>query len=63
MSNSNLREQLDAKHERNDQQRIGAVKRWASYLFQGENPAVYGGRESDSRLRKPPPLAHRIPAE
>ena len=32
MSDSNVRDQLDAKHERNDEQRIEAIKRWASYV-------------------------------
>ena len=32
MSDSSVRDQLDAKHERNDEQRIEAIKRWASYV-------------------------------
>lgn len=32
MSDSNVRDRLDAKHKRNDEQRIEAIKRWASYI-------------------------------
>lgn len=32
MSDSNVRNDLDAKHERNDEQRIEGIKRWVSYL-------------------------------
>ncbi|EJN56919.1 hypothetical protein [Halogranum rubrum] len=32
MSDSNVRDKLDAKHERNDERRIEAVKRWAAYV-------------------------------
>lgn len=32
MSDSNVRERLDAKHELNREQRIEAVKRWVEYI-------------------------------
>ena len=32
MSDSNVCDRLDAKHEQNNEQRIEAIKRWASYI-------------------------------
>lgn len=32
MTDSNVRDHLDAKHERNREQRIEAVKRWVEYI-------------------------------
>ena len=41
MSDSSVRDQLDAKHERNDEQRIEAIKRWASYV-ESTSPKKWG---------------------
>ena len=32
MNNSNTRESLEAKHERNRQQRLQGIKRWVEYV-------------------------------
>lgn len=32
MTDSNVPDDLDAKHERNREQRIAAIKRWVTYL-------------------------------
>ncbi len=32
MSDSNRREDLEAKHERNRQQRISSIKRWVEFI-------------------------------
>lgn len=40
MTDSETPDQLDAKHDRNREQRIAAVKRWVSYI-QSEPPEVW----------------------
>jgi hypothetical protein len=45
MTDSNVREDLDAKHERNREQRIEAVKRWVEYI-QSEPPEVWGPQQN-----------------
>lgn len=32
MSDSSMPDKLDAKHDRNRQQRIGGIKRWVEYI-------------------------------
>lgn len=41
MSDSNGREDLDAKHERNEAHRIEAIKRWVSYI-ESTPPETWG---------------------
>jgi hypothetical protein len=38
-------DQLDAKHDRNREQRIAAIKRWVSYI-QSEPPEVWGPQQN-----------------
>jgi len=38
---SNAREHLDAKHERNREQRIESIKRWVEYI-KSEPPEKWG---------------------
>ncbi|MCH7660760.1 MAG: hypothetical protein IH933_09345 [Euryarchaeota archaeon] len=45
MSDSELREQLDEKHERNREQRLEAVKHWAQYIK--ENPPEDWGSQQN----------------
>lgn len=45
MSNSEKFDALDEKHERNRQQRLAAIKRWADYIT--DNPAdVWGPQQN-----------------
>ena len=41
MSDSNAPEHLDAKHERNREQRIEGIKRWVEYI-KSEPPETWG---------------------
>ena len=45
MSNSNAREDLDAKHERNREQRIEGIKRWVEYI-ESEPPETWGPQQN-----------------
>ena len=45
MSDSNAREHLDAKHERNREQRIEAIKRWVEYI-KSEPPEAWGPQQN-----------------
>ncbi|AGB30166.1 hypothetical protein C488_05632 [Natrinema pellirubrum DSM 15624] len=45
MSDSNAREHLDAKHERNREQRIEGVKRWVEYI-KSESPETWGPQQN-----------------
>jgi len=45
MSDSNAREHLDAKHERNRQQRIKGIKRWVEYI-KSEPPETWGPQQN-----------------
>lgn len=45
MSDSNVPDSLDAKHERNRQQRIEAVKRWVEYI-KSEPPEKWGPQQN-----------------
>ncbi|GAA0290878.1 hypothetical protein [Halarchaeum salinum] len=45
MSDSNVREALNEKHERNREQRIKAVKRWVAYI-KSEPPEVWGPQQN-----------------
>ena len=45
MSDSNVREALDEKHERNREQRIAAIKRWVEYI-EAEPPEVWGPQQN-----------------
>ncbi|MFW5937498.1 MAG: hypothetical protein ACOCSN_01020 [Halanaeroarchaeum sp.] len=45
MSDSNVREHLDAKHERNREQRIEGIKRWVEYI-QSEPPETWGPQQN-----------------
>lgn len=45
MTDLNVREDLDAKHERNREQRIEAVKRWVEYI-ESEPPEVWGPQQN-----------------
>lgn len=45
VSDSNVQEALDEKHERNREHRIEAVKRWVAYL-KSEPPAVWGPQQN-----------------
>ncbi|MFB6233069.1 MAG: hypothetical protein ABEH61_02305 [Haloarculaceae archaeon] len=45
MSDSNARERLDAKHERNRQQRIEGIKRWVEYI-ESEPPETWGPQQN-----------------
>lgn len=53
MSDSELREQLDEKHERNREQRLEAVKHWAQYIKENP-PEDWGSQQNrliDSQLQ------------
>ena len=41
MSDSNVRDHLDAKHERNREQRIEGIKHWVEYI-ESEPPETWG---------------------
>lgn len=45
MSDSNSRERLDAKHERDRERRIEAVKRWVAYI-ESEPPEKWGRQQN-----------------
>ncbi|MFP8956447.1 hypothetical protein ACLI4Y_06945 [Natrialbaceae archaeon A-CW3] len=45
MSDSNVREHLDAKHERNREQRIEGIKRWIEYI-RSEPPETWGPQQN-----------------
>jgi len=45
MTDSNTREKLDAKHERNRQQRIEGIKRWVEYI-KSEPPEKWGPQQN-----------------
>jgi hypothetical protein len=45
MSDSNAREHLDAKHERNREQRIEGIKRWIEYI-KSEPPETWGPQQN-----------------
>ena len=45
MSDSDAPDHLDAKHERNREQRIEAIKRWVEYI-QSEPPEVWGPQQN-----------------
>ncbi|AUX09228.1 hypothetical protein AArcSl_1599 [Halalkaliarchaeum desulfuricum] len=45
MRDSNAREHLDAKHERNREQRIEGIKRWVEYI-ESEPPEKWGPQQN-----------------
>ena len=45
MNDSNARKHLDAKHERNREQRIEGIKRWAEYI-KSEPPETWGPQQN-----------------
>ncbi|PGF17174.1 hypothetical protein CP556_14320 [Natrinema sp. CBA1119] len=45
MSDSNAREHLDAKHERNREQRIEGITRWVEYI-RSEPPETWGPQQN-----------------
>jgi hypothetical protein len=45
MSDSNAREHLDAKEERNREQRIEGIKRWVDYI-ESESPETWGPQQN-----------------
>ena len=45
MTDSETPDQLDAKHDRNREQRIAAIKRWVAYI-QSEPPEVWGPQQN-----------------
>ncbi|ELY54270.1 hypothetical protein [Natronolimnohabitans innermongolicus] len=45
MSDSNAREHLDAKHERNREKRIEGIKRWVEYI-KSEPPETWGPQQN-----------------
>lgn len=45
MSDSNASDQLDAKHERNREQRIKGIKRWVEYIT-SEPPETWGPQQN-----------------
>jgi hypothetical protein len=45
MNDSNAREHLDAKHERNREQRIEGIKRWVEYI-ESEPPETWGPQQN-----------------
>ena len=45
MSDSNAPEDLDAKHERNHEQRIEGIKRWVEYI-ESEPPETWGPQQN-----------------
>jgi len=45
MSDSNAHEHIDAKHERNREQRIEGIKRWVEYIS-AEPPETWGPQQN-----------------
>ncbi|MFB6073928.1 MAG: hypothetical protein ABEJ89_02825 [Haloarculaceae archaeon] len=45
MSDSNARERLDAKHERDREQHIEGIKRWVEYI-KSEPPETWGPQQN-----------------
>ena len=45
MSDSNAREHLDAKHERDREQRIEGIKRWVEYI-ESKPPETWGPQQN-----------------
>jgi hypothetical protein len=45
MTNSNVRERLDAKHDDDREQRIEAIKRWVEYI-ETEPPEKWGPQQN-----------------
>jgi len=45
MSDSNVREHLEAKHERDREQRIEGIKRWVEYI-ESEPPETWGPQQN-----------------
>jgi len=45
MTDSNAHDELDAKHERNRQQRIEGIKRWVEYI-KSEPPEKWGPQQN-----------------
>lgn len=45
MNDSNARDRLDAKHERDRERRIEAVKRWVEYI-ESEPPETWGPQQN-----------------
>ena len=45
MTDSNTRDTLDAKRDRNREQRIAAIKRWVAYI-QAEPPETWGPQQN-----------------
>ena len=45
MSDSNARDILDAKHDRNREQRIEGIKRWVDYI-KSEPPETWGPQQN-----------------
>ncbi len=45
MSDSNVREHLEAKHERDREQRIEGIKRWIEYI-ESEPPETWGPQQN-----------------
>ena len=45
MSDSNTRERLDTKHQRDRERRIEAIKRWVEYI-EAEPPETWGPQQN-----------------
>lgn len=45
MRDSNVRERLDTKHQRNREQRIEGIKRWVEYI-KSEPPKTWGPQQN-----------------
>ncbi|MFB6121246.1 MAG: hypothetical protein ABEJ68_09045 [Halobacteriaceae archaeon] len=45
MTDSNVREDLNAKHEQNRERRVEAIKRWVEYI-ESEPPEVWGPQQN-----------------
>lgn len=45
MSDSNMHERLDTKHERNREQRIEGIKHWVDYI-ESEPPETWGPQQN-----------------
>jgi hypothetical protein len=45
MSDSNVRDRLDAKHDRNREQRIKGIKRWIEYI-ESTAPETWGPQQN-----------------
>ncbi len=61
MSDSNAPEHLDAKHERNREQRIESIKRWVDYI-KSEPPEKWGHNKtlsSTTNSMRPRAYRHR----